>query len=74
MEKHLSTNTQHNYQNIINKYINPYLGAFEMKKVTPEVLQKYIDKIAKSTSFKKDNTPLAKQTVEIILMVGQGRL
>ena len=69
VKKHLSTNTQRNYQNIINKYINPYLGSFEMKKVSPEVLQKFIDNIAKSTSFKKDNTPLAKQTVEIILMV-----
>ncbi|MCC4383278.1 phage integrase SAM-like domain-containing protein [Limosilactobacillus reuteri] len=69
VEKHLSTNTQRNYQNIINKYINPYLGSFEMKKITPEVLQKYINDIAKSTKFKKDNTPLAKQTVEIILMV-----
>ncbi|MCC4327673.1 hypothetical protein LMB39_07065 [Limosilactobacillus reuteri] len=38
VEKHLSTNTQRNYQNIIDKYINPYLGSFEMKKITPEVL------------------------------------
>lgn len=69
VEKHLSTSTQHNYQNIIDKYINPFLGSFEMQRITPEVLQKHIDNVAKSTSFKKDHTTLSKQTVEIILMV-----
>lgn len=68
-EKHLSTNTQNNYRNIIDKYILPSLGGFEMKKVTPEVLQKFIDDIAESTNYKKDGTRLAKHTVEIILSV-----
>lgn len=68
-EKHLSTNTQNNYRNILDKYILPSLGGFEMKKVTPEVLQKFIDDIAESTDYKKDGTRLAKHTVEIILSV-----
>lgn len=69
VQKHLSANTQDNYRNILNKYILPKLGGFEIKKVTPEVLQKFIDDIAESTSYKSDGTTLAKHTVEIILSV-----
>lgn len=69
VKKHLSTNTQNNYRGILDKYILPDLGGYEMKRVTPEVLQEFIDKIAKSTAYKKDGTVLSKHTVEIILSV-----
>lgn len=69
VEKHLTTNTQINYRNILDKYIFPELGGYEMKKVTPEVLQHFIDSVAESTSYKKDSTTLSKHSVEIILSV-----
>lgn len=69
VEKHLTTNTQINYRNILDKYIFPELGGYEMKKVTPEVLQHFIDSVAESTSYKKDGTTLSKHSVEIILSV-----
>ncbi|QLL70262.1 tyrosine-type recombinase/integrase [Lactobacillus sp. 3B(2020)] len=69
VEKNLSQNTQLNYRNILTKYIYPKLGSYEMKKLTPAILQKTIDEIAESPDYTTSGKPLAKHTVEIILTV-----
>lgn len=65
----LTKNTQLNYRHVIDKYIHPTLGIYQLQKVTPELIQKTINKIADSTEYKPDHTQLHGHTVEIILMV-----
>lgn len=67
--QNLSTNTQINYRNVIDKYINPKLGSFELRKIRTTTLQEWIDGVAQSTEYTKDHKPLSKHTVEIIWMV-----
>ncbi len=67
--ENLSRNTQLNYRNILNKYIQPTLGKYRLKDLTPATLQKWINDIASSEEYKRDNTKLSKHSVEIILTV-----
>lgn len=69
VEKNLSTNSYINYKNIISKYVLPKLGIYHLNKLTPAVIQKFINEVAESTEYKHDHTPLSKHSVEIILMV-----
>ena len=39
----LKYNTQENYKNVINKHINPELGKYKVRSLTPERLQKWIN-------------------------------
>lgn len=67
--QNLSTNTQINYRNVIDKYIDPQLGIYQLDKIRPATLQEWIDNVAKSTQYRKDGHKLSKHTVEIIWMV-----
>lgn len=69
VEKNLSKNTQSNYRNVLDKYIQPTLGKYRLKDLTPATLQKWINDIATSKEYKRDHTKLSKHSVEIILMV-----
>lgn len=59
--KELHPNTQSNYRNIIDKYIDPVIGTYKLNSIGPAVLQKMMDDLGE--------TSLAKHTVEIILTV-----
>lgn len=65
----LSRNTQSNYRNILDKYVLPKLGIYNLKDLTPATLQKFINDVSKSKEYKPDKTHLSKHTIEIILMV-----
>lgn len=65
----LSTNTQTNYRNVLDKYVLPVLGKYYLKDIRPATIQSFIDAVAQSTDYKVDGTTLSKQSVEIILMV-----
>ena len=67
--KNLSTNSYINYKNSINKYVLPKLGIYHLSKLTPAVIQQFINEVAESTEYKHDHTPLSKHSVEIILMI-----
>lgn len=69
VKTNLSKNTQLNYRHVLDKYVQPTLGIYQLSKVTPELIQKTINKIADSTEYKPDHTQLHGHTVEIILMV-----
>lgn len=59
--KNLKKNTQVNYLNVINKYIDPAIGKYQLKSVGPAALQKMMNDLG--------DTSLAKHSVEIILTV-----
>lgn len=59
--KNLKYNTQINYRNVINKYINPKLGMYDLKKLKPHQIQTFADDLVKYN--------IAKHTAEIILTV-----
>lgn len=64
----LKYNTVNNYQNVVNKYIIPPLGAYKVQALTPESMQRWIDWVAKNAKTQQGK-PLAKHTVEIIFTV-----
>lgn len=59
--KELRPNTQSNYRNVIDKYIDPAIGRYKLKSISPAKLQKMMDDLGK--------TGLSKHSVEIILTV-----
>lgn len=65
----LSKNTQINYRGILDKYVLPKLGIYNLDEIRPATLQDFINKVSQSTDYKPDHTRLSKHTVEIILMV-----
>lgn len=69
VQAQLSKNTQINYRNILDKYVLPKLGIYNLEDLTPASLQKFINDVSKSTDYKKDHTRLSKHSIEIILMV-----
>lgn len=71
VERNLKYNTQHNYKNIIAKYIKPRLGNYKLRSLSPAVLQKFIDDVSEIVDDRTHRT-LAKHTVEIIFTVLKG--
>lgn len=59
--KNLKKNTQLNYLNVINKYIDPAIGKYLLRTIGPAALQKMMNDLGE--------TSLAKHSVEIILTV-----
>lgn len=59
--KELKYNTQLNYRNIIDKYIEPSIGKFRLQAITPAAIQHLVDNLP--------TDKLAKHTVEIIVTV-----
>ena len=60
------------YEFWLENYVKRHLSTStynNYKNIVNKYIQKFIDGIAKSTDYKKDGKPLAKQTVAIILMV-----
>lgn len=62
--KNLKYNTQENYRTIIHKHINPYIGTYRLRTISPASIQKVIDE-----NFDKG---LSKQTLSIIKTVLTG--
>lgn len=61
VKKELKPNTQSNYLNIIKKYIDPSIGNFRIRSISPATIQDLVNNLGK--------TDLSKHTVEIIVTV-----
>lgn len=62
--RNLRPNTQSNYENVIDKHINPKIGKYKLKSMGPAKLQQLVDSLPNSR-----DKPLAKHTVHIIISV-----
>lgn len=67
VEKRLKYNTQKNYRNVIDKYVKPEIGKYELKSISSATLQEFANKLPEGFGRK-----LSKHSVEIILTVVKG--
>lgn len=51
VELKLKPNTQSNYESVIRLHINPHLGKYKVKSLTPHVLQQFINVKKKTESI-----------------------
>lgn len=67
MEKKLKYHTQKNYKNVIDKYVKPEIGKYQLQTIGPAKLQELVNKLQDGFSNK-----LSKHSVEIIFSVLKG--
>ncbi|WP_056993234.1 site-specific integrase [Lacticaseibacillus saniviri] len=68
VEKNLKFNTRKNYKNVVNRYINPKIGKYRIKSLSPATIQHFIDEVAEEP-LDRTGQPPKKHTVEIILTI-----
>lgn len=67
------TRTFDRYENIVEKHVIPALGEYELNKVTPDVLQKFVTKLLQSGNG-KTGKGLSANSVGVIVSVIQNSL